>query len=252
MERKDVNTFYRESGSGFPLVLIHPPVLTSRIFNYQHTELSRCFRVITYDIRGHGNTPCTNPSFSIQTLSDDLLALLDELGVEKAIVCGYSAGGTIAQDFVLRYPERVHALVISGGFPEVASWFVEQEFRLGIHFAKHHPLLLINSLAWSHQVTATDRHEIAEECKKGSPKFWRRFYEECFDQSCTKALPQIKVPLLLFYGSRCFHFLPYQKIYQRLVPQTKTVIVPGVFHQIPVKKHHFFNQTLTKWAKSIR
>ncbi|MED2972062.1 alpha/beta hydrolase [Fictibacillus sp. B-59209] len=252
MAARDVHTSYRESGSGLPLVFIHPPALTSRIFKYQHEGLNQNFKVITYDMRGHGNTLCREDSFTIGTLSDDLLALLDKLEIEKAILCGYSAGGTVAQDFVLRYPERVRALVLSGGFPQVASWFLEKEFRLGIHLAAHYPLFLINGLAWSHKVDGEDRQEIAEECKKGSQMTWRRFYEESMKYSCTESLPEIQVPLLLFYGSRSFYFLPYKEIYQRLVPHTDTIIVPGAFHQIPVKQYRFFNHALTHWAESVR
>ncbi|MDN4524749.1 alpha/beta fold hydrolase [Fictibacillus fluitans] len=249
---QQVRTFYEESGSGQPVVFIHPPALTSRIFSYQHKYLSSCSRVITYDLRGHGNTPCPSDKVSIPMMADDMLALLDKLGVQKAVICGYSAGGSIAQEFALRYPERVKGLVLPGGFPQVASWLLQREFRLGIYLAKHHPNVLVNGLAWTHQVTSQDGREIKAESKKGSPSLWHRLYEESLNYSCTKRLPQLEVPLLLFYGSRSFYFLPFRKVYQKLVSHVKTVIVPGAFHQIPVKQYQYFNGELARWLTEIK
>ncbi|KSU81801.1 Pimeloyl-ACP methyl ester carboxylesterase [Fictibacillus enclensis] len=247
-----VRTFYEESGSGQPVVFIHPPALTSRIFKYQHQFFSCSSRVITYDLRGHGNTPCPSDMVTIPMLAEDLLALMDQCGVEKAVICGYSAGGSIAQEFALRYPERVKGLVLSGGFPQVASWLLQKEFRLGIYLAEHHPGILVNGLSWTHQVTSQDGREIKAESKKGSPKLWSRLYEESLNYSCTKRLSHLEMPLLLFYGSRSFYFLPYRKVYQKLVSHVKTIIVPGAFHQIPVKQHQYFNRELSQWLTEIR
>lgn len=78
----------------------------------QMTVLARHFRVMRYDLRGHGRSTATfADSFAHQ---DDLARLLDELAVRRAAIVGLSLGARIAVDFALAYPERVTRLVLAG------------------------------------------------------------------------------------------------------------------------------------------
>ncbi|MBX3248031.1 MAG: alpha/beta fold hydrolase [Myxococcales bacterium] len=72
------------------------------------------YRVITWDLRGHGRSRPTVERFGIQSTVDDLRALLDELRVEQAVLVGQSFGGSIVQELYRRTPERVAGLVLVG------------------------------------------------------------------------------------------------------------------------------------------
>jgi len=69
-------------------------------------------RVITYDIRGHGQSEVGDGQYSIELFVDDLIALLDHLKITKTILCGFSMGGYIALRAVERNPDRFNALVL--------------------------------------------------------------------------------------------------------------------------------------------
>ncbi len=105
---------YEVQGQGYPLVLIHAGVANMRMWDAQVAAFAPYFRVIRYDTRGFGRSRTASVAFSNR---QDLAALLDHLGVQRAHVLGLSRGGSIATDFTLEYPERVSALVaVAAGF----------------------------------------------------------------------------------------------------------------------------------------
>jgi 3-oxoadipate enol-lactonase len=99
-------------GAGVPLVLCHGFLMDSDMFAPQIQAFSGRHRVITWDQRGHGRTESTDEPFSYWDSADDLAALLDHLGVERAVIGGMSQGGFVALRFALRYPERTAGLVL--------------------------------------------------------------------------------------------------------------------------------------------
>jgi 3-oxoadipate enol-lactonase len=112
----DVNgqrIWYQDSGGpGLPLVLAHGFLMDSEMFDPQVEALAGDQRVITWDQRGHGRTESTPEPFSYWDSADDQRALLDHLGVQRAVVGGMSQGGFIGLRFALRYPERTAGLVL--------------------------------------------------------------------------------------------------------------------------------------------
>jgi pimeloyl-ACP methyl ester carboxylesterase len=79
---------------------------------FQKRAFRKHFQVITFDNRGIGNTDKTVEPYSIKTMADDTVGLMDYLDVEKAHICGMSMGGMVAQEIAINYPERVNKLVL--------------------------------------------------------------------------------------------------------------------------------------------
>ncbi len=100
--------YYEEAGSGTAVVLIHGFTLDTRMWDDQFTELSRRFRTIRYDMRGFGKSSLPTDPYQHQA---DLKALLDQLGIARAHIVGFSAGGRVAIDFVLTNPTMTDRLV---------------------------------------------------------------------------------------------------------------------------------------------
>lgn len=76
------------------------------------SDLSRVARVVRYDTRGHGSSPVPDGPYSLDDLADDVIALLDRLGVDKAHFVGLSLGGMTGMRLAARNPERVDRLVV--------------------------------------------------------------------------------------------------------------------------------------------
>jgi pimeloyl-ACP methyl ester carboxylesterase len=128
---ENLSVNYEVHGTGIDVVLVHGLGLSSmKTWIKQVPELSKHFRVHTYDVRGFGQTNNPENKFSVQQHAYDLFALLNELKLDKVVLIGFSMGGWIAQQFVLDHPEKVSALVLScttsGLRPEGAKKFVDR------------------------------------------------------------------------------------------------------------------------------
>jgi pimeloyl-ACP methyl ester carboxylesterase len=111
---------YKIYGEGYPVILIHGYGGTKEEWLAQVDALSTCFKVITFDCRGAGKSDRPNLPYTMDMFADDINGLLDFLETVKGHIIAQSLGGMIAQNFVLKYPERVNKLVLINtwyGFP---------------------------------------------------------------------------------------------------------------------------------------
>jgi pimeloyl-ACP methyl ester carboxylesterase len=94
------------------IIFIHGFPLNKMMWEKQIEILKENYRVIAYDIRGHGNTDAGNDNFSIGLFVNDLLSLMDALKIDKTMLCGLSMGGYIALNAIENYTERFNALLL--------------------------------------------------------------------------------------------------------------------------------------------
>jgi pimeloyl-ACP methyl ester carboxylesterase len=107
--------YYELSGNGPPLMLVHGAFADSSIWDPQWDHFQSNYRLVRFDLRGHGRTGASGLArYSIDTFADDLRSLLDGLDIHAALICGQSWGGSISQAFACLYPERVRALILAG------------------------------------------------------------------------------------------------------------------------------------------
>jgi pimeloyl-ACP methyl ester carboxylesterase len=107
---------WTSTGSGDPVVLLHGLGGDLSFWGPEIEGWSSQFRVIAVDLRGSGATPGSGREFAIADLADDIVAVLDEAGVSRTHLVGFSTGGLVAQDFALRHPDRLDRLVLVSTF----------------------------------------------------------------------------------------------------------------------------------------
>ncbi|KUJ80252.1 MULTISPECIES: alpha/beta fold hydrolase [Microbulbifer] len=112
IEREGVQLHYTVTGSGPAIVLVHSFLASSAMWEAQIAALSREHKVITVDLRGHGASGPIEREISIYDLVDDVLAVLDAEGIERAAWAGLSIGGMISLRAALKAPERVTGLLL--------------------------------------------------------------------------------------------------------------------------------------------
>ena len=105
---------YRDLGSGRPLVLIHGLGIEGRIWEYQMAALTDQFRLIVPDLRGHGQSDKPAEGYALETLTNDIEAIVSELDREDVILVGWSLGGYIGTIYAARTPSALDRLVIVG------------------------------------------------------------------------------------------------------------------------------------------
>ncbi len=111
-ERTPAGTSYLALGQGQPVVLIHGVGLNKEMWGGQFVGLASDYRVIAYDMLGHGQSPRPDAGIDLQGYAAQLAELLDHLQIAQATVIGFSMGGLVARAFALHYPQRLSALVV--------------------------------------------------------------------------------------------------------------------------------------------
>lgn len=106
----DIDMAYDELGAGPAVLLIHGFPLNRQMWQPQLSPLAQAgYRVIAPDLRGFGESDAPATGYSMDGFADDLIALLDALQIERAVVGGMSMGGYVLLNLLERYPERVSA-----------------------------------------------------------------------------------------------------------------------------------------------
>lgn len=96
------------------IVFVHGTPFNKSIWDLQAEALKSNYRVVAYDLRGHGETKGPSSDLSVELLTEDLLAFLDALALDKVILCGHGLGGYVALEIVDQRPDRFNALVLAG------------------------------------------------------------------------------------------------------------------------------------------
>lgn len=107
----DVTPRLHSTGDGPPLFLLHPLAVDRHVWDDVVADLDG-FRVLTYDLPGHGESPAPTSRTTIEEITGQLVRMLDEAGLDRVHVVGVSLGGLVAQTLAASHPERVDHLVV--------------------------------------------------------------------------------------------------------------------------------------------
>lgn len=115
---------YEEAGSGRPVLLVSGLSGVAAGWSEQVARLAPHYRVITHDHRGTGRSAASRIEYSIAQMADDVLTLMDGLGLERADMVGHSTGGAIVQWLALEHPGRLGRAVLSATWSRPDPYFV--------------------------------------------------------------------------------------------------------------------------------
>ncbi len=112
IQNESVKIYWDEAGDGVPILLVMGLAYPSDMWHRTRPLLADRYRTIAFDNRGSGRSDVPPGDYSIQVMASDAAGVLDAAGVRAAHVYGISMGGIIAQEFALRYPDRVRSLIL--------------------------------------------------------------------------------------------------------------------------------------------
>lgn len=154
--------FWLQGPQDAPLVVLtHGAGIDHHEWQPQLPVLTPYYRVLTWDVRGHGQSQPLSTPFTIRAVLDDLLALLDMLAMDQAMFVGHSMGGNIHQELVFYHPERVRALVMLGCTcnTQALTRFEQSALKWGVAALAYWPFLRRQS-AWISATTQRGREYI--------------------------------------------------------------------------------------------
>jgi aminoacrylate hydrolase len=119
----DAEIYYEETGDGPPLLLVPGLSGLGSFWAKQVADFSRDFRVIVHDHRGTGRSTHSRIAYSVDQMADDVLKLMDALGIASAHYVGHSTGGAMGQTIAQDHPRRLQSLVLSSTWPGADPYF---------------------------------------------------------------------------------------------------------------------------------
>jgi len=230
----DIELYYECVGSGEAIFFIHPPVLPSECFRPQLEGLSARFQVVVLDIRGHGRSSSSPGQWGFKDVAEDIVKILDFLGIERAWFCGYSAGASIAFELVLQYPDRVKGLIQIGAVPEIRRRSLRGIVRAARFAAERGGIPLIALLgAWINTKETSRFLALWRASRKSRGRDAAIFYHAYLQSSYLQSLSAIDKPTLFVYGEKDTVFGDYKDVFLASLSQAELAFVPNARHEIP-------------------
>jgi 3-oxoadipate enol-lactonase len=255
-----IEMFWMEEGKGTPLVLLHGFPLSSAMWGPQLVHFSRKYRVIAPDLRGFNKTSLKPDEIStMELLADDVVALLDHLKLEQAVIVGLSMGGYITFALYNKYPERVQALVLCDTKAEADSEetragrykLIEQVGEKGTSAAAETmlPRLFAPDTYRRQQETVAQVSGLIERNNPAGIIAASAGLAERPDFS--NLLPQIKVPVLVLVGKDDVVTPPEgARQMAQQIPDWQFSIIPNAGHMSNLENPNAFNQALESFLRS--
>ncbi len=265
--------FYQQVGEGPDVVLVHG-LATNRAFWFPHAlqALKDDCRVTMFDLRGHGYSSMPVNGYTSADMADDLAVLMDHLGIEDAYLVGHSFGGVVALQYATRHPERVKGLVIADSRvhsvqpsqriadqPELHGLEKElvKDSAEDLREEPHIGMRLLEELARQKVrnggASAHEGFNPFGGMGKGerSAKLWLKLLDTTSARGdirdsaglTVERIDAFQKPMLLIYGERSRCIETCRQLQQRL-PNTDTIIVPGVGHFHPITRPRYFTNAV--------
>lgn len=237
---------YRVTGSGSPaIVLTHGLAATGETWAAQVEGLSPSFRVVTWDLRGHGRSPSAPGDCRLSDLANDLVSVLDSAAIDRAVVLGHSAGGVVAMQFALDHADRCAGLVLVGTASECnakANEFYETLAKIAVE----------RGMAPVRRRLGLGTNE--SEAEEADPETFAkvaRVMANLHRQPLTSRLGEIRCPTLIIVGEKDFLGAGGSVILSRNIAGSELHIVPERGHGIFLEDPKGFNELVARFLRRL-
>ncbi len=253
-ESNKATLFYEFAGTGRPLVFTHGASWDRRQWDKQVDYFKDRYQVITWDVRGHGDSTLPEGPVNPEDFSKDLIALLDHLEIDKAILCGLSMGGHISLQTAIRYPERVEGLVLIGT-PCTNSFNLYEKlvvpinrFSIKLIPMKTTAKLLAKTLS---KFNPDNAQYILETVSKIPHNNFNRLWHAITGMESKDDLHKVKAPTLILVGDHDNLTSRQQKYIQQNIADSELKIIKNAHHSTNLDNPKDVNQAIAEFLEKI-
>lgn len=260
----NVKIYYEDKGEGKPIVFIHGWSCSRRHFEKQRKELQKYYRVISYDLRGHGDSNRVEHGLTMKQFAKDLKELVEYLELEDVSFVGWSMGTHIIWEYVKNYGcDNVSKLCFIDMTPKLIT---DDEWKFGLFsdFGHEENLKTLASICadWNKHADSFTPAMFAKsfddpklltwvkkEAKKNTPHVMSSMWIAMAIQDYREILPQISVPCLITYGADSFYCKENSEYLLSKIKQAKLVRFENCGHALHLENHEKFNKELLEFMQ---
>jgi 3-oxoadipate enol-lactonase len=242
------------------IIFIHGFPLNKSMWTKQLDALKDNYRVIAYDIRGHGESESGTSVFSIERFVSDLLYFMDALKIDKASICGLSTGGYIALNAIENYPNRFESLVLSdtlciGDSKKTIETLINSTLTIKKNGVKKYAEESVKNLfaPTSFTTKASEIAAVIEMIQNTSEEsLIKTLMALCFREQTCSLIHQIKVPTLILVGEHDIITPPeLANFMHEKIKDSRIHIIAESGHLSNMENPTEFNNQLVKFFASV-
>ncbi len=255
------------AGDGAPLVLLHGFTGSAESWRPHIPAFATRYRTVAIDLLGHGRSdaPADPDRYRIEHATQDVLAVLEDMGIARAAILGYSMGGRLALFLATVAPERITALVLesaSAGIRDAAlrhermardtaladeierdgvPAFVDHWERLPLFATQSRLPTVVRDALRAHRLAHSARglaNSLRGMGQGAQPPLWDR-------------LPSLSVPALLLVGALDAAYCAHGREMSRLLPGARLVVVPDAGHTVHLEQPEIFQRTVLEFLAAV-
>ena len=263
-----VKLFYEEVGSNIPIIFVHEFAGDSRSWEPQMRHFCRRYRCVAFNARGYppSDIPDDGEKYSQARACDDIKAVVDALGIDKAHVVGLSMGGFAALHFGFTYPDRARSLVVAGcGYgasPDTRAQFTAETEAAARRFEE---------IGMAEAAVGYALGPSRVQFQNKDPRGWREFVDQLAEHSSRGAaltmrgvqrrrpslfdlVEQMKTmttPTLIMTGDEDWPCLEPALLMKRAISSAGLAVIPNAGHAINLEEPAAFNRHLDDFLHSV-
>ncbi len=263
-----VRLYYEEAGSGTPIIFVHEFGGDHRSWEPQMRFFSRRHRCITFAARGYppSEVPKDPEAYSQARAVEDIIAVMDAAGIDKAHVVGLSMGGFAAMHFGLMFPERALSLVIAGAGYGAEKEFEEYFREVSREVARQFEEQGSEAFAKTYALGAS-----RVQFQNKDPRGWQEFARMLGEHSATgsantmrsvqakrpsiydlsEELRGMEVPTLVISGDEDDHCIQPGVFLKKTLPACGLLIMPKTGHTLNLEEPDAFNRALSEFIAQV-
>ncbi len=253
----DIELYYEIHGVGDPLLLIHGLGSSSRDWELQVGFFSHQYRVIVFDVRGHGKSGKPPGPYSVPLFTEDTVKLLRAIKVCPAHILGISLGGMIALQLGISHPEVVKSMIIVNSTPELIPRTLKD--RLGIWrrllIVRLMGLRKMGEVLGNQFFPNKDQEELraifVERWAENDKPAYLEAMIAVIGWSVTDRLGEIHCPTLVIGADGDYFPTAEKVVYVKRIPGAKLVVIENSKHALPAEKPGEFNRTVKAFLSGL-
>lgn len=229
----DIEISYNVIGEGAPLIFTHGHSMNGKQWEPQIKALCKEYQCVIWDVRGHGSSTLPPGKGNPDDFSRDLVALMDYLNIEKAVLCGLSMGGHISVQCAIHYPERVSGLILIGTpYTNKYNWFEKYATPISLLSLRLLPFHWTASWIASamSRINPANKAYVLESFQCMTKANFLAHWEANLKMESGPQLHKVSCPTMILLGSHDKMVARQQKSLRKGIPHSEYYTIPAADH----------------------